>query len=128
MTPFQDVIKELERGKFSVYYGGYGGLPFGYGILEQLDSRSSPVQNVSHFALPEYDRVLDAYQHAAEPSTQVAEALKLAAIARTYAPMVPVMYRLQNEFVQPWLLGFAPQLYETYWRYLDIDLARRARR
>jgi ABC-type transport system substrate-binding protein len=125
MTPFQDAVKELERGQFSAYYGGYGGLPYGYGILQQLDSRASPVQNVSHFKLPEYDRAMDAFFHAPDDATQVAEQRKMAAIARTYVPMFPVMYRLQNDFVQPWLEGFAPQTFETYWKYMDIDEAKR---
>jgi ABC-type transport system substrate-binding protein len=127
MAPFQDMIKEIERGKFTAYYGGYGGLPFAYGILQQLASRAPTVQNVSHFKLPEYDRAMDAYLHSDDPKKQTAEALKMAAIARTYVPMFPVMYRLQNEFAQPWLQGFAPQLFATYWQYLDIDLARRQR-
>lgn len=127
MAPFQDLIKEIERGKFSAYYGGYGGIPFAYGILQQLDSRAPSVQNVSHFKFADYDRAMDAFLHSDDPKQQTAEALKMAAIARTYVPMFPVMYRLQNEFVQPWLQGFAPQLFATYWQYLDIDLARKNR-
>lgn len=125
MTPFQDAIKELERGQFSTYYGGYGGLPYGYGILQQLDSRASPVQNVSHFKSPAYDRAMDAFFHAPDAATQQVEQLKMAAIARTYVPMFPVMYRLQNDFVQPWLAGFAPQTFQTYWKYMDIDMAQK---
>jgi oligopeptide transport system substrate-binding protein len=127
MAPFQDMIKEIERGKFTAYYGGYGGLPFGYGILQQLDSRAPRVQNVSHFSMPAYDRQMDAFFHTDDPAKQTAAALAMASIARTYVPMFPVMYRLQNEFAQPWLAGFAPQLFATYWQYLDIDMARKAR-
>jgi hypothetical protein len=46
-------------------------------------------------------------------------------LARTYMPELPTIFRLQNDFVQPWLLGFSPQVFSTYWKYLDIDLARR---
>ncbi len=127
ITPFQDAIKELESGRFGVYYGGYGGLPFGYGILQQLDSRASPIQNVSRFAMPDYDRAMDAFFHASDASGQQRAALTMASIARSYVPMFPVMFRLQNEFVHPWVQGFAPQLFATYWRYLDIDTAKRGR-
>jgi oligopeptide transport system substrate-binding protein len=126
MTPFQDAIKEIERGQFSVYYGGYGGLPYGYGIMQQLDSRASPVQNISRFAMPEYDNAMDRFFRARDAAAQQVEARTMATIARTYVPMYPVMYRLQNEFVQPWVAGFAPQLFATYWKYLDIDVGRRA--
>jgi len=36
VTPFQEVIKELEAGKFQMYSGGYGGQPSGYPELWQL--------------------------------------------------------------------------------------------
>jgi hypothetical protein len=45
-------------------------------------------------------------------------------LARTYMPELPVIFRLENDFVQPWLLGFRPPTFGTYWKYLDIDLAR----
>ena len=28
--------------------------------------------------------------------------------------------------VHPWVQGFAPFVFQQYWKYLDIDLARRA--
>ena len=31
----------------------------------------------------------------------------------------------KNDFVQPWVQGYSKQLYTNYWKYLDIDLARR---
>ena len=68
---------------------------------------------------------MDAFFHAPDAATQQVEQLKMAAIARTYVPMFPVMYRLQNDFVQPWLAGFAPQTFQTYWKYMDIDMAQK---
>jgi hypothetical protein len=46
-------------------------------------------------------------------------------LARTYMPMLPAIFRLENDFVQPWLRGFSPPVFSTYWKYLDIDLDRR---
>jgi len=46
-------------------------------------------------------------------------------LARTYMPMLPAIFRLENDFVQPWLRGFRPPIFSTYWKYLDIDLDRR---
>ena len=50
---------------------------------------------------------------------------KMSELARTYVPMVPTIFRLQSDFAQPWLQGFSPQVFKTYWKFLDIDLARR---
>jgi hypothetical protein len=39
--------------------------------------------------------------------------------------MLPNVYRRENYVVQPWVQGFAPFVFQQYWKYLDIDLGRR---
>jgi len=56
---------------------------------------------------------------------QVAASRRMSEIARTYVPLIPTVFRLENDFVQPWLQGFSPQTLQTYWKSMDIDLARR---
>jgi hypothetical protein len=46
-------------------------------------------------------------------------------LARTYMPELPTIFRLENNFAQPWLLGFNSPVFSSYWKYLDIDPARR---
>ncbi len=46
-------------------------------------------------------------------------------LARTYMPLLPAIFRLENDFVQPWVQGFSPPVFSTYWKYLDIDLEQR---
>jgi len=125
LTPFQDAIKELERGQFQMYFGGFGGSPSGWPELFQLYSKQPQRVNISQFKLDEYDRAADAFLRSASDAGQVAAARKMTELARTYMPEMPTIFRLQNDFVQPWLLGFSPQVFSTYWKYLDIDLARR---
>jgi ABC-type transport system substrate-binding protein len=126
VTPFQDAIKELERGQFALYFGGYGGTANGYGTLLQLYGRSPVEQNVSRFKSPEYDREMETYLHTGDPARQAAAGVKMAQIAEAYGPMQPLVFRLENDFAQPWLQGFAPPLFDTYWKYLDIDRAKQA--
>jgi hypothetical protein len=40
-------------------------------------------------------------------------------------PLLPTAFRLETNYIQPWLLGFNPPVFTSYWKYLDIDLARR---
>jgi ABC-type transport system substrate-binding protein len=124
LTPFQDAIKELEKGQFQMYFGGFGGSPSGYPELLQLYSKQPQRVNVSQFRLDEYDRVAEQFLHSASDAEQIATARKMTELARTYMPELPAFFRLENDFVQPWLLGFSPQVFSTYWKYLDIDLAR----
>jgi hypothetical protein len=45
-------------------------------------------------------------------------------IAKSFVPIIPAIFRLENDFVQPWVQGYRPQMFQTYWKYIDIDLAR----
>ena len=126
-TPFQDAIKELERGQFQIYYGGFGGSPSGYAELLQLYSKSPQRINVTQFKLPEYDRAMEQFVKSADDEVQIAAARTMSELARTYMPELPAAYRLENIFVQPWVRGFAPPIFTSYWKYLDIDVAQRQR-
>ena len=125
LTPFQDFVKELEGGKFQVYWGGYGGAPYGYPELDQLDSRQPPTVNTARFRLGEYDRAVDRFYASPNEEGRNAAARQASELASTYAPILPTIFRLENDFVQPWVQGYSKQIYTNYWKYLDIDLARR---
>jgi ABC-type transport system substrate-binding protein len=108
-----------------MYFGGFGGSPSGWPELFQLYSKQPQRVNVSQFKLDEYDRAAEKFLRSASDAEQIAAARKMTELARTYTPELPAIFRLQNDFIQPWLLGFSPQVFSTYWKYLDIDLARR---
>jgi ABC-type oligopeptide transport system substrate-binding subunit len=124
-APFQDYIKELEAGKFQIYNGGYGGTMTGYAELIQLYSPEPPTVNTTRFKLRAYDEAMEQYLRSATPDAQVAAARTMSEMARTYMPILPAIFRLENDFVQPWVLGFSPPVFQSYWKYLDIDLAKR---
>ena len=125
LTPFQDLIKDLEAAKFQIYFGGYGGVPSGYAQLMQLQGTQPPAVNASRFRSAEYDRAMEAFLMSATEAGRISAARTMTDIARTYAPLIPGVFRLANIYVQPWLQGFSPPVFQTYWKYLDIDLARR---
>ena len=126
VTPFQDAIKELEQGKFQTYFGGFGGSPSGYNELSQLHSRQPQRVNVTQFKDGEFDKAADAFVRSADAEAQVAAARKMTEIAYTYMPELPALFRLESNIVQPWVQGFAPPIFTSYWKYLDIDLGKRA--
>lgn len=125
LAPFQDVIKELEGGQFQLFSGGYGGNPFGYPEMIQLDSRQPTAVNFSRFKLPEYDRTVDRFFASPNDEGRIKAARQASTLASTYVPLLPTIFRLENDFVQPWVQGYSPPLWTSYWKYLDIDLGRR---
>jgi oligopeptide transport system substrate-binding protein len=127
VAPFQDFVKDLIAGKYQLSAAGFGGVPTGDGILELLDSRQPPFANQSRFKSAEYDRWVDRFLQTPTPSEQIATARRMNEMARAYMPLLPTIFRRENDFVQPWLLGFRPQVFSTYWQFMDIDLERRKR-
>jgi ABC-type transport system substrate-binding protein len=125
VMPFQDMIKDLEKGKFQMYSGGFGGSPSGYNEHSQLHSRQPQRVNVGQFANADYDRAAEAFLKSATEEEQLAAARTMYAIARTYMPQLPVYFRLESNYVQPWLSGFRPGVFSSYWKYLDVDPAKR---
>ncbi len=125
VTPFQDAIKEMEQGKFQIIFRGFGGTPSGYPELLQLYSKQPRRINSGLFKLAPYDVAAEQFLRSATPAAQIAAARTMSDLSRTYMPMLPAIFRLENDFVQPWLKGFSPPIFSTYWKYLDIDLERR---
>ena len=91
LAPFQEIIKELQAGKFQMYSGGYGGLPSGYAELIQLYGKSTPEVNTTHFKSAEYDRAFEDFLANGNATEQIALARKMSEIVRTYVPLVPVV-------------------------------------
>ncbi len=127
VAPFQDIIKALENGKYQLYYGGFGGSPSGVAELIQLSAKQPQRVNVSQFKLPEYDRALDDFLRGDGDAQQVAAARRMTEIAKTYMPELPCAFRLESNFVNPWVRGFSPMIFSSYWKYLDIDADARRR-
>jgi len=127
VTPFQDAIKELEQGKFQSYFGGFGGSPSGYNVLSQMHSRQPQRVNVTQFKNADFDRAAEAFLRSPTSAGQIAAARKMTEVAYTYMPELPALFRLESHVLQPWMQGFAPPIFTSYWKYLDLDLARQGR-
>jgi ABC-type transport system substrate-binding protein len=125
VTPFQDAIKELEKGEYQMYFGGFGGSPSGWPELLQLYGKQTQQINISRFKFTAYDLAAEQFLRSATEAEQIAAARRMTELAQTYMPELPVIFRQENDFVQPWLLGFRPPVFATYWKYLDIDLSQR---
>lgn len=127
IAPFQDIIKELQQHQYQTYIGGFGGSPSGAAELLQLYTRQSPQLNVTRFSLAEYDAAIERFISTDKDAEQVKAARTMSDLARNYTPLMPLFFRLQNDYVQPWVQGYAPPRWASYWKYLDIDSTRRGK-
>ncbi len=81
--------------------------------------------NTTRFKLKEYDVAMEQYLRSPTLDGQVVAARRMSELASNYMPILPTIFRLENNFVQPWVQGFSPPVFQSYWKYLDIDLAKR---
>ena len=123
VTPFQDAVKEMVAGKYQMAFVGQGGVPSGYAVLIPLWGKAQSSINLSRFRLAEYDAAFREFLRSSEPVEQIAAARKMTELAQAYMPMLPSVFRIETNYVQPWLLGFSPPIFKQYYKYLDIDLA-----
>ncbi|HSV17452.1 MAG TPA: ABC transporter substrate-binding protein [Casimicrobiaceae bacterium] len=121
LSPFQDAVKDISSGHYQMWFGGFGGTPTAVGIFSQLYSKAAPQINLSHFGRPDYDAAIERFMSTRDPAGQLAAARTMAEIERTYVPTIPVVFRLENWFVQPWLKGFRANRFDNYWKYLDVE-------
>jgi len=123
VTPFQDAVKEMVAGKYQMAFVGQGGVPSGYAVLIPLWGKAQSSINLSRFKLAEYDTAFSDFLRSSEPAAQIAAARKMTDLAQAYMPMLPSVFRIETNYVQPWLLGFSPPIFKQYYKFLDIDLA-----
>jgi ABC-type transport system substrate-binding protein len=128
LSPFQDAVKDISKGHYQIWFGGFGGTPTAFGIFSQMYSKAAPQINLSQFSLPEYDSAIERFMRTRDPAEQLAAARRMAEIQRAYVPMIPVVFRLENWFVQPWVSGFRASRFDNYWKYYDVDPAKRPAR
>jgi len=124
LTRFQELLKEAEAGTYQLNAFVMGGLPTAYGVTVQFYSRSPPTVNPTRFNMPRYDQAFEDYIGSEDDAARSASIATMNALLQYYAPMVPLVFRTESELVQPWLKGFAPPVFTTYYKYLDIDLAK----
>jgi ABC-type transport system substrate-binding protein len=125
ISPFQDAVKDLTSGHFQMWFGAFGGTPTASGIFSQLYGKASPQINVSQFSQPDYDAAFERFGRTSDPAERLAAARRMTEIERTYVPTIPLIFRLENWFAQPWLAGFRPNRFDNYWKYLDVDPSKR---
>ena len=101
--------------------------PDGENFYQLLYGPNCGSSNDGCFKLPEFDALYEkaSLMRPGPERDQVYQ--QMARVIAVYAPWKVNVHRRRNEMIQPWILGWRkhPFLFDGY-RYVDIDLARRA--
>ena len=120
-------MKQSRAGKLQMWtLGASSDEPDPEDLLALAYGPSKGEGNWSRFDLPEYNadfRRIHELPDGPERSAAIAQAQKL---LLAYMPMKTHLHRVRLVLTQPWLQGYpANPFVSGYWRFLDIDAARR---
>jgi oligopeptide transport system substrate-binding protein len=124
-----DLRKESKLGKLQTWQLAWSAdYPDGENFYQLLYGPNCGSSNDACFQLPEFDAFYEKAAALPPGPERTAIYQEMARLMAVYAPFKLHSHRKRNQLVQPWVLGWRrnPFLHEGY-RYVDIDLERRAR-
>ena len=121
--------KKSKNGLLQMWFLSWAAdFPDGENFFQLLYGPNCGVSNDGCFQLPEFDAIYEKALNLPPGPERTALYARLARLVAAYAPWLPTVHKRRNDLAQPWVLGWRrnPFLGEGY-RYVDIDLERRAR-
>jgi oligopeptide transport system substrate-binding protein len=123
-VPPQDLFKEAAQGRFQMNVHGRFTTPVGLTFIT-LYSKMPPDTNDTRFRSEAFDRALAQYMRSPAEPERLAAARTMNDIIDNFVPQIPMVVELENAFVQPWVIGYYRSPFATYFKYIDIDLAKK---
>ena len=126
--PWPELLKQAKAGKLQMWrLGWFSSVSEGESFLGLMYGKRIGQNNYSHFNLPEYNKLFEQAKKLPDSPQRTALYRKMSDIVVAYSPWHMIMNRLNNTLVHPWVHGYKQHaFYEHNWRYLDLDLPRRA--
>ena len=126
--PWPELLKQAKAGKLQMWrLGWFSSVSDGESFLGLVYGKRIGQNNYSHFNLPEYNKLFEQAKRLPDGPQRTALYRKMSDIIVAYSPWHMIMNRLNNTLVHPWVQGYKQHAFNEHnWRYLDIDLPRRA--
>ncbi len=129
VAKWPELRKESKLGKLQSWQLSWGAdYPDGENFYQLLYGPNCGSSNDACFQLAEYDALYERAGALPPGPQRTAIYQQMARVIAVYAPFKLHSHRKRNQMVQPWVLGWRRNhfLHEAY-RYVDVDLERRAR-
>jgi ABC-type transport system substrate-binding protein len=124
-----DLRKKSKLGKLQSWHLAWNAdYPDGENFYQLLYGPNCGSSNDGCFQQPEFDALYERAAALPPGPERTAIYQQMARLIAVYAPFKLHSHRKRNQMVQPWVLGWRRNtfLHEGY-RYIDIDLERRAK-
>jgi ABC-type transport system substrate-binding protein len=124
-----ELRKQAQLGKVQTFsYGWIADYPDGENFLQLFWTKSIGGANYSMFSLPEYDALYERVKTMPDTPERTELYRRMVHLLWVYNPWRVNTLQRHTILLHPWVIGFKkhPFAHEP-WRYLDIDLERRAK-
>ena len=124
-----EIIKASRLGTVQMFESNWiADFPDGDNFYQLLYGPHSGRANYSRFNLPAYNERYERSRALADSPQRQKLYFELNQLIHAYNPWVPLTHPISADIRHPWLKNYNRHPVEfTTWRYLDIDLAQRAR-
>lgn len=124
-----EIIKASRLGKVTMFESNWiADFPDGDNFYQLLYGPNAGRANYSRFNLPAYNERYEQARQLSDGPRRQTLYFEMNQLIHAYNPWVPLTHVLSADIRQPWLKNYKRHPVElTPWRYLDIDVAERAR-
>jgi ABC-type transport system substrate-binding protein len=124
-----EIIKASRLGKVQMFESNWvADFPDGDNFYQLLYGPNAGRANYSRFNLPAYNERYEKAQALQDGPERQQLYFEMNQLIHAYNPWVPLTHVLSADIRQPWLKNYKRHPVElTQWRYLDLDVAERAR-
>jgi len=122
-------LKASHGGKLMMWGVSWTAGPDGEGFLLLGYGPAKGEADHARFDLPEYNRLFDRQRVMPDGPERREIMTRMKELEVAYMPYKAHVHRIWTDLAQPWVVGFHRNVFlREWWRYVDIDLAERARR
>jgi len=122
-------LKASHGGKLMMWGVSWTAGPDGEGFLLLGYGPAKGEADHARFDLPEYNRLYDRQRVMPDGPERREIMTRMKELEVAYMPYKAHVHRIWTDLAQPWVVGFHRNVFlREWWRYVDIDLAERARR
>ena len=124
-----EIIKASRLGKVQMFESNWiADFPDGDNFYQLLYGPNAGRANYARFKLPAYDERYEQARRLSDGPERQKLYFEMNQLIHAYNPWVPLTHVLSADIRQPWLKNYKRHPVEfTQWRYLDVDVAERAR-
>ena len=122
-------LKASRVGRLMMWGVAWSGGPDGEQFLVLGDGPDKGQANHARFDLAEYNRLFRLQRTLPDGPERMQIMTRMKETLIAYMPYKAHVHRIWTDLAQPWVVGYHRNVFlREFWRYVDIDLAEKARR